>query len=238
MCGLATWLLWLSLRFAADLRAAQNATQSFVFPECGFADDAARKAIDDCKRRLRWQANPNPEWLQPLVDEIPRLVREIAAHYHPGHPEPLLAPGLSQFASAVQLLAMDITEFLQTRSIGRLIDVSASTALKTWEMGQKVVTSDNMKRVNKWYRRVLPVWQVVRYKSPVMWVSMAASNIAARTLQPAIVDLVARRAVDLYSGRLARSMREEGGPPSKALPAPKGGEPADLKPEPKGGKTG
>jgi hypothetical protein len=32
---------------------------------------------------------------------------------------------------------------------------------------------------------------------------MAVSNVAARTLQPAIIDIVARRAIELYSGRIS-----------------------------------
>lgn len=203
--GVGTIVLWKALVFAADLRAAKHALASYVFPECGMADEQARKAVEDCKNRLRWQKNLNPEWLPPLVDEVPRLVREIATIYHPERQDPLLAPGLSQFSRAVHLAAMDVTDFLQTRSIGRLVDVSASTALKTWEMTHKIATHEKMQTVNKWYKRLLPVWQVLRFKSPVMWASVAVSNVAARTLQPAVIDIIARRAIDLYSGRLGHS---------------------------------
>jgi hypothetical protein len=65
---------------------------------------------------------------------------------------------------------------------------------------------DAVQALGKWYRRILPFWQVLRWNSPVVWASMAVSNVAARTLQPAIVDIVARRAVELYSGRVAGSM--------------------------------
>ncbi|MBX7208912.1 MAG: hypothetical protein K1X78_11400 [Verrucomicrobiaceae bacterium] len=201
--GLATWVLWKALRFAADLKAARHAVESYVYPECGLADERAKAAIDACKKRMRWTKNPNPEWLAPLVDEVPRLVREIAANYHPEHAEPLLAPGLSQFTRAIHLAAMDLADFLQTRAVGRLVDVSASTALKTWEMTHKIVKHDTVQSMNRVYKWMLPVWQVVRYKSPVVWAGMAVSNIAARTLQPAVIDIIARRAIDLYSGRLA-----------------------------------
>jgi hypothetical protein len=36
-----------------------------------------------------------------------------------------------------------------------------------------------------------------------MWASLAASNVAVRTLQPAVIDIIARRTMELYSGRLA-----------------------------------
>ena len=32
----------------------------------------------------------------------------------------------------------------------------------------------------------------------MVWAGMAVSNVAARTLQPAIVDIIARRTIDLY----------------------------------------
>jgi hypothetical protein len=146
---------------------------------------------------------------------VPKLVREIAAIYHPGKQDALLAPGLSQFSRAVHLAAMDVADFLQTRSIGRLVDVSASTALKTWEMTHKIARHETMQNANKWYKRLLPVWQVVRFKSPIMWASMAVSNVAARTLQPAVIDIIARRTIDLYSGRLGKST---GTPPTTTIP--------------------
>jgi hypothetical protein len=142
LVGAATIVIWKLLRFAADLRAARHALESYVFPDCGVADELAHKAVENCKNRLRWQKNLNPEWLPPLVDEVPKLVREIAAIYHPGKQEALLAPGLSQFSRAVHLAAMDVADFLQTRSIGRLVDVSASTAIKTWEMTHKIATHE------------------------------------------------------------------------------------------------
>lgn len=211
ICGMATWLLWKALRFAADLKAARHAVESYVYPECGLADEQAKKAIEECKKRMRWSKNPNPEWLAPLVDQVPLLVREIAAIYHPGHHEALLAPGLSQFTRAIHLAAMDLADFLQTRAVGRLVDVSASTALKTWEMTHKLAKHDTVQSMNRVYKWMLPVWQVVRFKSPVVWASMAVSNIAARTLQPAVVDIIAKRAIDLYSGRLVT------GAPSQAM---------------------
>ncbi len=196
--GMATWLLWLMLRFAADLKAAREAVADYTALGDNPKDLAAKQAVENCKNRLRWQKRLNPEWLPPLVDEIPKLVRDIAAIYHPNHPDPLLAPGLGQFSRAVHLASLDIADFLQTRSIGRLVDVSASTALKTWEMTHKIATHETMQTVGKWYKRLLPVWQVVKYKSPMVWAGMAVSNVAARTLQPAIVDIIARRAIDLY----------------------------------------
>ncbi len=203
VCGTATWLLWMVLRFAADLKAVQAAAGGRLAGiDRSEADHLALEAVRNSKNRLRWQRKLNPEWLPPLVDEVPRLVREIAAIYHPREVNPLLAPGLGQFSRAVHLAALDMADFLQTRSIGRLIDVSAGTALKTWEWTQKIARHEAVKEAGKWYRRVLPVWQAARYNSPLMWASMAVSNVAARTLQPAIIDIIARRAIDLYGGRL------------------------------------
>ena len=103
---------------------------------------------------------------------------------------------------AIHLAAMDLADFLRTRAVGRLVDVSASTALRTWEMTHKIAQHDTVQSMGRVYKWMLPVWQVLRFKSPVVWASMAVSNIAARTLQPAVVDIIAKRAIDLYSGRL------------------------------------
>jgi len=214
--GVATWLIWAGLRFAADLKAAREAVAHYHEGGNNPKDMAANKVVEDCKNRLRWQKRLNPEWLPPLVEEVPKLVREIAAVYHPQHPDPLLAPGLGQFSRAVHLTALDVADFLQTRSIGRLVDVSASTALKTWEMTHKIATHETMQSMGKWYKRLLPVWQVVKFKSPVTWASVAVSNVAARTLQPAIIDIIAKRAIDLYGGD-ARA-RGSTGPLSPSLP--------------------
>lgn len=204
LVGAASIVIWKLLRFAADVRAARHALASYVYPDCGLADEKAHAAVEACKNRLRWQKSLNPAWLPPLVEELPKLVREIAAIYHPGKAEALLAPGLSQFSRAVHLAAMDVADFLQTRSIGRLVDVSASTAIKTWEMTHKFARHERMQTANKWYKRLLPYWQAVSFKSPIMWASMAVSNVAARTLQPAVIDIIAKRAIDLYSGRLGK----------------------------------
>jgi hypothetical protein len=36
-----------------------------------------------------------------------------------------------------------------------------------------------------------------------MWMSVTVSNVTIRTMQPIVIDIVARRAIELYSGRLA-----------------------------------
>lgn len=205
ICGVATWLLWMLFRFFMDVKAARQAVAEYLDEAESPKDIEARRAVQACKNRLRWQKRVNPEWLPPLIDEAPRLVREIARIYHPQHPDPLLAPGLSQFTRAVHLAAEDLADFLQTRSIGRLVDVSASTALKTWEMTHKIAKHEAVQTAGLWYRRLLPIWQVLKYKSPVVWAGVAVSNIAARTLQPAIIDILARRTIDLYSGRIGLS---------------------------------
>jgi hypothetical protein len=71
-------------------------------------------------------------------------------------------------------------------------------------MTHKIATHETMQSVGKWYKRLLPVWQVLKFKSPVTWAGVAVSNIAARTLQPALIDIVAKRAIDLYGGGVQR----------------------------------
>jgi hypothetical protein len=203
LTGASVIFVWKVLRLLADARHARAAAQTALSQLHGTVkDQAAHKVVSECKNRLRWQRSLNPEWFQPLIVEVPRLVREIAAVYYPAEREPLLSPGLSQFTCAVHLAALDLSNFLQQRSIGRLVDVSAHTALHAYHKGRQVMESEPFQYAAKWYRRLLPVVQTVRYNSPIMWASLAVSNVAIRAIQPAVIDLVARRAIELYSGRL------------------------------------
>ena len=204
ICGMGIILVWKGLRLLADIKAAGKATEDALRALHGTAkDEEAQATVLECKNRLRWTRQVNPEWIGPLVQEVPRLVREIAAVYFPAEHNPLLAPGLSHFTRAVHLAALDVATFLQTRTIGRLVDVSANTALQAISKGKKIVESEHFQYATKWYKRLLPVWQVLRFKSPAMWAGLAVSNVAVRALQPAVIDIVARRAIELYSGRLA-----------------------------------
>ena len=206
--GLGLVGLWRGIQLLMDLRATRVAADTLLGPPSDNPRDrVAYERVESCKRRLRWQKNPNPEWIAPLVEEIPKLIQEIAEIYYPDAVDPMRAPGLSHFARAIHLTAMDISDFLQTRRVGRLIDVSATTAWKTWEVSQKILRDERVKNLHKWYRGVRPVWQVIKFKSPWMWASLAASNMAVRILQPAMIDIVARRAIELYSGRLNSSAR-------------------------------
>ena len=55
------------------------------------------------------------------------------------------------------------------------------------------------------YRTVRPVVQALRYNSPLTWVGLATSNAAARVLQPSIIGIIGKRAIQLYSGALDRN---------------------------------
>jgi hypothetical protein len=206
-------LLWKAVRLLFDLRATRAATDQMLGHH--YFDprlSEAHKKVEAYKVSLRWQKDPNPQWAAPLIEELPNLVKEIAQIYYPKASDPLRAPGLSQFTRAIHLTAMDISDFLQNRRVGRLLDVSANTAWKAWEIGEKISDNEQVKKLKSafklfypLYRKVRPAWQVVRYKSPLMWFNLLASNLAIRTLQPAVVDIVARRAIELYSGQLAFS---------------------------------
>ena len=200
--GLGLVGLWRGIRLLTDLRATRVAADTLLGPPFDNPQDrAAYERVKSCKSRLRWQKKPNPEWIAPLIEEIPKLVQEIAEIYYPDAEDPIWAPGLSHFARAIHLTAMDIADFLQNRRVGRLIDVSATTVWRTRE----ILRDDRVKNLHKWYRRVLPVWQIIKVKSPLMWASLAASNMAVRTLQPAVINIVARHTIELYSGRLTSS---------------------------------
>ena len=201
--GLGLVGLWRGIRRLVDLRATRAAADALLGQPYGDnpRDQAAYEKVESCKSRLRLQKTPNPEWIAPLIEEIPKLIQEIAEIYYPDAVDPIWAPGLSHFARAIHITAMDIADFLQNRHVGRLLDVSATTVWRTRE----ILRDDRVKNLHKWYRRVLPVWQIIKVKSPLMWASLAASNMAVRTLQPAVINIVARHAIELYSGRLTSS---------------------------------
>ena len=204
--GLGLVGLWRGIQLRTALRAARVAADTILGPPYDNPQDrAAYERVKSCKRRLRWQKNPNPEWIAPLIEEIPKLVQEIAEIYYPDAEEPMWAPGMSHFARAIHFAAMDIYDFLQNRRVGRLIDVSATTAWKTMRVGQKIANNKIVKKLYPYYKKVLPGWQAIRYNSPSMWAWLFLSNAAVRTLQPAVIDIVARRAIELYSGRLTSS---------------------------------
>ena len=122
--------------------------------------------------------------------------------YYPDAADPVREPGVAEFMRAVQLTASDIADFLQTKRVGRLVDVSADTAWRTWELGHRVAADQRLKALNRWYKKIRPVWQAARYRSPIMWTGLAVRNVAIRAVQPAVVSIVAHRAVQLYSGQL------------------------------------
>jgi hypothetical protein len=206
LVGLCRWLRrYLKLRRARATAEALRASLSDDPRDC-----EAHTRVEACKQRLRWQPTLNPNWLTPLIDETPALIREIAAIYYPDADDPVQAPGLSHFMRAIHLTAADIADFLQTHRLGRLVDVSTHTLWKSWQMSRKIVKHERIRTLHKWYRQVqpwyrktLPMWQVLRYRSPWMWMSVTASNVVIRTVQPIIIDIIARRAIELYSGRLA-----------------------------------
>ena len=207
VAGLGLVGLWRRIQLRTDLRAARVAADTLLGQpyDDNPQDRATYERVESCKSRLRWQKTPHPEWTAPLVEEIPKLIQEIAEIYYPDAEEPMWAPGMSHFARAIHFAAMDIADFLQTRHVGRLIDVSATTAWKVVRVGQKISNNKIVKILYPYYKRVRPVLQVIRYKSPSMWAWLFLSNAAVRTLQPAVIDIVARRAIELYSGRLTSS---------------------------------
>ena len=201
--------LWRGILLWADWRATQKVVDALLGQpyDDNPQDRAAYERVESCKSRLRLQKTPNPKWIAPLGDEIPKLIWEIAEIYYPDAEDPRWAPDMSHFARAIHFAAMDIADFLQDRRVGRLIDVSAGTVRKITQACQWLADSKSVKILYPYYERVRIVLQVIRYKSPSMWAWLFLSNAAVRILQPAVIDIVARRAIELYSGRLTSSTR-------------------------------
>ena len=202
-------LTWKVLRYLYYWRQASKYSASLYDVPIG--DDKYESAIEitkEYKKKLLFQKSINPKWVEPLVVEVPALIKDIAKVYYPESSDPVMAPGMSQFARAIQLIAGDIASFLEGTWFGRRIDVSGTTA-------RQITSGMNRWRQNKWLRgaykalgRLRPAWQAIKYKSPLMWGSVLAKNAGIRVLQPKIIDIVARRSIQLYSGQLDSSREE------------------------------
>ncbi|MGI9240040.1 MAG: hypothetical protein ACR2RV_04525 [Verrucomicrobiales bacterium] len=214
-------LLWVSgraLQLYLDLRLTRlDNERAEAMARDDKIHERAWTCVSGCRNRLRFRKEINPRWVTPLVDEVPKMIQEIAAIYHPDVPDPLRAPKLSEFMRAVELASADISNFLQQRRAGRLVDLSADKAWRTWEKTRDIAKHPKVRKAHKIgssiYDKVRPVVQVLRYKSPLTWASIAVSNAAARTLQPAVVNIVGHRAIQLYSGELRRRDDEDLPPP-------------------------
>ena len=206
---LSAVIIWIGLgaiRFWIDIRKTKKA----ILDNDLIAEDdeplcSAMNLITNSQNSLRMTKQMNPDWLSPLLKEIPILVGGIAKLYYPENPDPIKAPKIGEFTRAVELTATDIADFLQNRRIGRLVDFSAGRAFRGYERGKKMADNPFLRICSPIYRTVRPVVQALRYNSPLTWVGLATSNAAARVLQPSLIGIIGKRAIQLYSGALDRN---------------------------------
>ena len=201
------WLGFAITRFWLDIRKTKKEILNDDFiNEDDELKRSARQLITESQNSLRMTKQINPDWLSPLLNEIPVLIEGIAKLYYPENPDPVKAPKIGEFTRAVELAATDIANFLQNRRIGRLVDFSAGRAFRGYERGKKMADNPFIRLCTPIYKTVRPVVQVLRHNSPLTWVGLATSNAAARVLQPSIIGIIGKRAIQLYSGELDRSM--------------------------------
>ena len=203
---IAAWGAWLAYALLEAAWAARAATRKAAEltadePQSE-AERQAWEKIKDCKNRLRLQPKINPQWIKPVRVESVQLVREIAEIFYPDSADPLLEPGMSEFMRAIELTANDIAIFLQNNRIGKLLDMSAGTMRRTYSAGRKILKDKRFSFLSKYYSKIRPAAQALRYKSPVTWASLIGRNVAVRTIQPIMIGFVGQRAIQLYSGKL------------------------------------
>lgn len=197
-------LAWNWLRLITANRSMRAGEDAHTFESTSPSEQQrqALKQIKACQKRLFLQRKVNPDWMEPLKTELPRLVEEIARTYYPKAKNPVLAPGISEFARAIELFANDIASFLQDTKPGRLIDTSAHTVKQTYEVTKSIVEDKRLKETLKWYKHVRPIIQIAKINSPVMWVSLLTKNLAGRIGQVTIIGLAGKWSIELYSGNL------------------------------------
>ncbi|GAH68479.1 unnamed protein product, partial [marine sediment metagenome] len=129
LSAIVTYLAWNWVRLIIANRSLRSEEEPLTFKTTSPSEQQkqALKQIKACQKRLFLQRKVNPDWMEPLKTELPRLVEEIARTYYPKATNPVLAPGISEFARAIELFANDIASFLQDTKPGRLIDTSAHT---------------------------------------------------------------------------------------------------------------
>ena len=144
-------LIWKVIRYLYYWRRASKYSTALYDVPVG--DDKYESAIGitkEYKKRLQFQKSINPKWVDPLVVEVPALIKDIAKVYYPKSSDPVMAPGMSQFARAIQLIAGDIASFLEGTWFGRRIDVSGTTA-------RQITSGVNKWRQNKWLKGFLKI---------------------------------------------------------------------------------
>ena len=196
-------VFWASYSVVKDTNEELNESEM-----SGPLDQQSLDYIKDCKARLLRQAKINPDWVAPLLTEIPKLAQDIARTYYPNNKNPISAPDLSEFSCAIKLVSSDIADFLQSKP-GRILNVSASTAHRTYRVTKHLAGDKRLKLINRWYKRFRPIVQTLRYNSPIMWTVLIGRNIAVRTLHRTIVNTIGIRAIQLYSGRLTKQLEKD-----------------------------
>jgi hypothetical protein len=164
------------------------------------SEQEARRHMKACQKRLLSQRKINPNWVEPLRRELPRLVQEIARTFHPKATNPLLAPSVGEFMRAIDRTASNLATFFQS-PYGRVLNVSAETARKCYDMIERL---RKYKQAVKWYKQLRPGLQILRYKSVLMWTLLLGRNVAVRSTHHRIAGIVGERAIELYGGKLVK----------------------------------
>ena len=205
LSAIVTYLAWNWLRLIIANRSLQAGEDPLTLKSTTSPSEQQKQALKQikaCQKRLFLQRKVNPDWMEPLKTELPRLVEEIARTYYPKATNPVLAPGISEFARAIELFANDIASFLQDTKPGRLIDTSAHTVKRTYEVTKSIVKDKRLKETLKWYKHVRPIIQIAKINSPIMWVFLLTKNLAGRIGQVTIIGLAGKWSIELYSGSL------------------------------------
>jgi hypothetical protein len=72
LTGLCSVFIWKALEILSDSRAAEQRSADALRALQSTPKDAeAQRAVVECKNRLRWQRSLNPEWIQPLLVDVP-----------------------------------------------------------------------------------------------------------------------------------------------------------------------
>lgn len=197
------------IRFSIDIIVTKINSKKIL--DTNYTDtnyEESVKLIDKYKKELRNQLSLDPDWIKPMRKKVPKLFKEISLIYYPDHPNPLYAPGISQFNKTIGYLVMDIANLLQNNRIARVFDRSVYNYHKYYKYYKKVdnkVPKKVKKIFGKTYDFGKPVYAFYKLLSTPGLIMLGINNMAVRTILPYIINIIGVRIIELYSGKVLLS---------------------------------
>ena len=120
------YIIWKTIRiFLASHSIAKDTNKELEESKMSEPLDQQSLAyITDCKKSLILQVKINPDWVAPLLSEIPKLVQDIARTYYPNSKNPISAPDAAPAKSLNECWSCRLTRIANFRNSLHAQDLS------------------------------------------------------------------------------------------------------------------